>query len=78
MAISYKNLFKLMIDKNMKKKDLIAAADISYTTVRKLENGENVYVEVLEKICRALNCSFDDIVELVPEKDWSCLVFGTY
>ena len=58
-----------MIDKNMKKKDLIAAADISYTTVRKLENGENVYVEVLEKICRALNCSFDDIVELVPEKD---------
>lgn len=69
MAISYKNLFKLMIDKNMKKKDLIAAADISYTTVRKLENGENVYVEVLEKICRALNCSFDDIVELVPEKD---------
>ena len=34
-----------------------------------LENGENVYVEVLEKICRALNCSFDDIVELVPEKD---------
>lgn len=69
MAVSYKNLFKLMIDKNMKKKDLIAAADISYTTVRKLENGENVYVEVLEKICRALNCSFDDIVELVPEKD---------
>lgn len=69
MAVSYKNLFKLMIDKNMKKKDLIAAADISYTTVRKLENGENVYVEVLEKICRALNCSFDDIVELVSEKD---------
>ena len=69
MAVSYKSLFKLMIDKNMKKKDLIAAADISYTTVRKLENGENVYVEVLEKICRALNCSFDDIVELVPEKD---------
>ena len=60
MAVSYKSLFKLMIDKNMKKKDLIAAADISYTTVRKLENGENVYVEVLEKICRALNCSFDD------------------
>ena len=69
MAVSYKSLFKLMIDKNMKKKDLIAAADISYTTVRKLENGENVYVEVLAKICQALNCTFNDIVELVPDKE---------
>ena len=69
MTFSYNKLWIILIDRNMKKKDLIAAADISYTTVRKLENGENVYVEVLEKICRALNCSFDDIVELVPEKD---------
>lgn len=68
MAVSYKKMFKLMIDKNMKKKDLISAADISYTTVRKLENGENVYVEVLEKICRALNCTFDDLVDLIPEE----------
>ena len=68
MAISYKKMFKLMIDKNMKKKDLISAANISYTTVRKLENGENVYVEVLEKICRALDCTFDDLIELLPEK----------
>ena len=68
MAVSYKKLFKLMIDKNMKKKDLISAANISYTTVRKLENGENVYVEVLEKICRALNCTFDDLVDLIPEE----------
>ncbi len=69
MAVSYKKLFKLMIDKNLKKKDLIAAADISYTTIRKLENGENVYVEVLAKICQALNCTFNDIVELVPDKE---------
>jgi len=69
MAVSYKKMFKLMIDKNMKKKDLISAADISYTTVRKLENGENVYVEVLERICRAMNCTFDDIIELLPEEE---------
>ena len=68
MAVSYKKMFKLMIDKNMKKKDLISAANISYTTVRKLENGENVYVEVLEKICRALDCTFDDLVDLLPEE----------
>ena len=68
MAVSYKKMFKLMIDKNMKKKDLISAANISYTTVRKLEHGENVYVEVLEKICLALDCTFDDLVDLLPEK----------
>lgn len=68
MAVSYKKLFKLLIDKDMKKKDLLALADISYSTIRKLDNGENVNVDVLEKICRALNCSFEDVMELIPNK----------
>lgn len=67
MAVSYKKLFKLMIDKEIKKKDIISNTGISYSTIKKLENGENVYVEVLEKICRMMNCSFDDIVEILPE-----------
>ena len=70
MAISYKRLFKLMIDKDLKKKDLIRMTGISYSTIRKLENGENMNVEVLEKICRALDCSFDNIVELLPLDNW--------
>lgn len=55
-----------MIDKDLKKKDLIRMTGISYSTIRKLENGENMNVEVLEKICRALDCIFDEIVELLP------------
>ena len=66
MAISYKRLFKLMIDKDLKKKDLIRMTGISYSTIRKLENGENMNVDVLEKICRAMDCTFDEIVELLP------------
>ena len=68
MAVSYKKLFKLLIDKDMKKKDLLALADISYSTIRKLDNGENVNVDVLEKICRALDCSFEDVMELIPDE----------
>ena len=69
MAVSYKRLFKLMIDKDLKKKDLVSKTGIAYSTIRKLENGENVNVEVLEKICRALDCTFDDVIELIHEED---------
>ena len=68
MAVSYKKLFQLLIDKDLKKKDLLSLANISYSTIRKLDNGDNVNVEVLEKICLALDCSFDDIVEIVPNE----------
>lgn len=64
MAVSYKKLFKLMIDKDYKRKDLIDLTGVGYSTIRKLERGENVNVEVLEKICRAMDCTFDDIAEL--------------
>ena len=69
MAVNYKKLFKLLIDKDLKKKDLIQLTGVSYSSIRKLENGDNMNVEVLEKICRALDCTFDDIVELLPLDD---------
>ena len=70
MSVSYKRLWKLLIDKNMKKKDLAEVANISTYTVNKLNRGFNVNMDTLVKICRALDCSFDDIVEVLPEKKY--------
>ena len=67
MAVSYKKLWKLLIDRDMKKKDLAVIADISNYTVTKMSKGENVTVETLGKICAALGCSVDDIMEFIPE-----------
>lgn len=67
MAVSYNKLWKLLIDKNMKKKELSEAAGISNSLIAKLGKNENVTVEVLVKICEALNCNLDDIMELIPE-----------
>ena len=67
MAVSYKKLWKLLIDHDMKKKDLAKAADISNYTITKMSKGENVTVETLGKICAALNCGVDDIMEFIPE-----------
>ena len=69
MEISYKKLWKLLIDKDMKKKDLHAAAGISWASVTKLSKGETVSMEVLMKVCKALNCDFGDIMELIPDED---------
>lgn len=65
MDVSYKKLFKLLIDKNMKRADLRLAIGISPNTMTKLSNGEFVSMEVLIKICRELDCDFGDIVEIV-------------
>ena len=67
MGVSYKKLFKLMIDQGVKKKELHEKTGLSYSTLLKLANGQNVQVSVLERICRALNCTFDDIAEIDPE-----------
>lgn len=67
MAISYKKLWKLLIDKDMKKSDLLAAAGISRYTINKLNRGDNVTTDVLAKICLALDCTMDDIMEIIPE-----------
>ena len=64
MAISYKKLWKLLIDKDMKKKDLQQVADISSASVTKLSKNENVNTEILRKICIALNCDISDIMEI--------------
>lgn len=68
MATSYKKLWKLLIDRDMKKKDLAALAGISSFTISKMSAGNNVTVEVLGKICVALNCTLDDIVEFIPDE----------
>lgn len=68
MSVSYKKLFKLMIDKDMKKKELKEKASIGNSTMAKLSNNENVTIEVLAKICDALECTLDDIVEIIPDE----------
>lgn len=69
MGISYKKLFKLMIDRDLKKKDLREMASIGNSTMSKLANDENVTMEVMAKICYALDCTMDDIVEIIPEEE---------
>lgn len=69
MAVSYKKLWKLLIDHDMKKKDLAKVADISNYTITKMSKGENVTVDTLTKICAALNCDIADIMELVQDEN---------
>ena len=69
MAISYKRLWKLLIDREMKKKDLMDSAGISWSTITKMGHDEHVSSDILVKICSALKCEFDDIMEIVPEKE---------
>ena len=67
MAASYKKLFKMLIDREMKSKDLAAKAGISSATLAKMnKDGATVSSDVLVKICTALECKLDDIVEIVP------------
>jgi DNA-binding Xre family transcriptional regulator len=68
MAVSYKKLWKLLIDKDMKKKDLCAKAGISTASVTKMGKGGHVTTEVLAKICSALDCTLDDIMEIVTDE----------
>ena len=67
MKVSYKKLWKMLIDQDMKKRDLEKAAGISHYTINILTHGDNVTTDVLGKICMALNCTIDDIMEFVDE-----------
>jgi len=67
MAVCYKKLWKLLIDRDMKKKDLCAKAGISTSSITKMGRGGHVSTEILAKICTALNCGVDDIMEFIPE-----------
>lgn len=69
MSVSYKKLFKLMIDRDIKKKDLRTMASIGNSTMTKLSNNDNITMEVMAKICTALNCTLDDIVEIIPDEN---------
>lgn len=66
MGVSYKKLFKLLIDRNMKKKDLQEAAGLSPASITKLAKNEIVRLDVLVKVCAALNVDFGDIMEYIP------------
>ena len=74
MAVSYKKLWKLLIDRDMKKKDLCAKAGISTASVTKMGKGGHVTTEVLAKVCTALECKMDDIVEVLPDDEQSSMM----
>lgn len=64
MAISYKKLWKILIDRDLKKKDLQMLSGVSAASITKLGKNENVNTEILEKICVALECDISDIMEV--------------
>jgi len=67
MGASYNKLFKLLIDRKMKKGELQRRSGVSGTSIAKLGRGETVNTDILVKICRALKCDFADIMEMEPE-----------
>lgn len=69
MVTSYKKMWKLLIDKDMKKVDLRKAAYLSSSTIAKLTKGENVSTAVLVRICETLECNVNDIMDIVSEED---------
>lgn len=69
MYIDYSKLWKLLVDKKMKKKDLAIISKLSSSTVSKLSANKNVNTEVLVKICYALQCNISDIAEIVITED---------
>ena len=68
MPWSYNRLWKLLIDKNLKKTDLLSIAKINRKTLANMGKNETVSMDALEKICASLNCRIEDIVEFVPEE----------
>ncbi len=68
MEVSYKKLWKLLIDKDMKKKDLQIITGISWSSITKLSKGKTVSMEVLMKVCKALECNIGDIMDLIPKE----------
>ena len=69
MQIRYNNLFKLLIDKKMKKTDLAREAGLTPATLARLSKDEIVSMETIIKICKCLNCRIEDVIELIPDSD---------
>lgn len=72
VRFSYNKLWKLLIDRGVKKKELAERASISTTSIAKLGHGGNVNTEVLLRICDALKCNIEDIAEIVDDKSVNC------
>lgn len=68
MTVSYKKLWHILIDQGMKKKDLEALAGINHYTMNKMSREENVTIDTVGKICVALNCKVEDIIDFIPDK----------
>ncbi|MDL2219684.1 helix-turn-helix transcriptional regulator [Ruminococcaceae bacterium OttesenSCG-928-O06] len=68
MAVSYKRLWKLLIDKDMKKRDLKEAANLSPSLMSSLNQDKSVTVNTLSRICEVLNCRIEDVMEIVPDE----------
>lgn len=69
MSVNYKKLWHILIDRDMKKKDLEEAAQLTHYQMTKLANNKNVTTDVLGRICKVLNCNTDDIIEFVENED---------
>lgn len=69
MDVSYNKFFKMLIDRKMKKKDICEQAGIATSTMAKMARDENVSLYVLVRICRALNCTIDDILDILPAEN---------
>ena len=72
MAVSYKRLWKILIDKDMKKSDLEREAHLTHYSLSKIEKGQDVSTDVLYKICSALECDINDIMEFVDDEAERC------
>lgn len=68
MAVTYKKLWHILLDRDMKKKDLQEQAGLTKHTMRKLGNDEAVTTDTIAKVCVALGCTMDDIVEIISDK----------
>ena len=69
MAVSYNKLWKLLIERDLKKKDLQAMAGISSASITKMGKNENINTDILVKICDALKCDVADIMEYIPKEN---------
>lgn len=69
MAVTYKKLWHILLDRDMKKKDLQEVAQLTGYAMNRLSRDESVTTDILAKICRALNCTVDNIMEVLPEDE---------
>ena len=69
MRISYNNLWKMLIDQNMNKRDLAEKSGVSTASIAKLSKGANITTDVLLKICEAMNCRIEDILETIDDQE---------